>query len=62
MSNRLTDQEKNYIVQQKLKGTGSRSIGKVLGRGKSTVNDYYNQWKHEQVDEGVYLTELKCYS
>lgn len=50
MSNRLTDQEKNYIVQQKLKGTGSRAIGKVLGRGKSTVNGYYNQWREEQVE------------
>ncbi|QHZ59814.1 metallo-dependent phosphatase [Alteromonas phage vB_AmeM_PT11-V22] len=41
---RLTEQEKKVIVEEKLKGTASRKIGEMIGRGKSTINDYYNSY------------------
>lgn len=47
MSRLLTEQDKKIIVEEKLKGTASRKIGEMIGRGKSTVNDYYNKYISE---------------
>ena len=34
----------NQIVEMKQQGVGSRTIGKQLNLGKSTINDYYKFW------------------
>ena len=43
MSKYLTENDKKVIVEEKFKGTSSRKIGKIISRGKSTINDYWNR-------------------
>lgn len=44
MNTKYYDEVINKIVTMKQNGVGSRSIGKELGIGKSTVNDYYKYY------------------
>ena len=43
MSNRITQEELNTIIQEKQKGTGSRTIAKMVGKSKSAVNYAWNR-------------------
>lgn len=58
MSRLLTDEDKKVIVEEKLKGTASRKIGEMLGRGKSTVNDYWNR-VIEKAQDGEKVEEFE---
>ncbi len=51
MSKLLTEQEKTLIIKEKLKGTSSRKIAKMINRGKTTVNDYFRRFVEELSDE-----------
>lgn len=44
MNTKYYDEVINKIVTMKQNGVGSRTIGKELGIGKSTVNDYYKYY------------------
>ena len=48
MGKLLSHDEKRIIIEEKLKGTGSRKIGDMINRGKSTVNDYWNRIKEDK--------------
>lgn len=43
MNKRLTEEEKSVIIREKLLGTGSRKIAKMINRSKSAINDFYNR-------------------
>lgn len=64
MSNRLTEEEKKFIVKEKLLGVPSRKIAKELNRGKSSINEYYNKYlnlssdKVEDAFDGIDLEKL----
>jgi len=45
VSKPFTEVEISKVVEEKLKGTGSRAIGKMLGRSKSAVNYVWNRIK-----------------
>jgi hypothetical protein len=40
---RLSEEDKKIIIEEKLKGTSSRAIGKRINRSKSGINDYFNK-------------------
>lgn len=45
MSKQFSQEEIELVISEKLKGTGSRTIGKQLGRSKSAVNYVWNRVK-----------------
>lgn len=59
---KLTQSTKDAILTMKAQGFSSRHIGRVLGVGKSTVNDFLAAQRNigEEVLEGVkYVAEQK---
>lgn len=45
MSKQFTEEEVKVVIEEKLKGTGSRKIGSIINRSKSAVNYVWNRVK-----------------